>query len=73
MKGQGSKYKNILACHFIISLGALISYGLPSMNFHLPSVKFGLKFGHWQAAISSPEGAYETRALTTWMSHLPAL
>jgi hypothetical protein len=27
--------------------------GLPSMYFHLPSVKFGLQFGHWQAAISS--------------------
>jgi hypothetical protein len=54
---QGSKYKNKLACHFIILLGALISYGLPSMYFLLPSVKFGLQFGHWQAAISSPEVA----------------
>jgi hypothetical protein len=52
---QGSKYKNKLAFHFIILLGALVSYGLPSMYFHLPSVKFGLQFGHWQAAISSPE------------------
>jgi hypothetical protein len=44
---QGSKYKNIiLACHFIILLGALISYGLPSMYFRLSSVKFGLQFGH---------------------------
>jgi hypothetical protein len=44
-----------LACHFIILLGALKSYGLSSMYFRLPSVKFGLQFGHWQAAISSPE------------------
>jgi hypothetical protein len=42
----GLKYKHKLACHFIILLGALISY-------RLPSVKFGLQFGHWQAAISS--------------------
>jgi hypothetical protein len=51
---QGLKYKNNLACHFNILLGALISYGLPSMYFRLPLVKFGLQFGHWQAAISSP-------------------
>jgi hypothetical protein len=51
---QGSKYKNKLASHFIILLGALIGYGLPSMYLHLPSVKFGLQFGHWQAAILSP-------------------
>jgi hypothetical protein len=50
---QGSKYKNKLACHFIILLGAIISYGLPS-------VKFGLQFGHnWQAAISSQASVHE--------------
>jgi hypothetical protein len=41
------------ACHFCILLAGLISYGLPSMYFLLPSLKFGLPFCHWQGAISS--------------------
>ena len=29
--------------------------------FRLPNVKFGLPFGHWQAAISSPDRLCQVR------------
>jgi len=46
-----------LACHFFIHL-AVHRY------FRLPNLKFGLPFGHWQAAISSPDKEYEKILIT---------
>jgi hypothetical protein len=45
--------KKNMACHFIILLAGQISYGLSSMYFHLPSLKFSLPFCHWQSTIQA--------------------
>ena len=47
---QEKKYSQTFY-HFIIQIHLSFYH---SNSFHLPFLKFGLLFGHWQATISSP-------------------